>query len=527
MPDKLGLTPERNAQSPKIELPERPFAAFRPLAPSRRCARLGWFLGVLGICVSAAQERALAMPNGVATPNCNGCHAGTNFSGEITLAPNTALEPDTATEFTLTIKDNQMKVVGFYVTTQRIGEFAADSNSGARVTDDELVHSKPAPLSNGEASIQFEWTPPTEPGGLDFEVTVVAANDDNTSGGDHAGGATFGVAWGCDAVTVYQDLDGDGYGVDSYKSTRCEASDGWALLGGDCLDTANYVHPDAPEQANSRDDDCDGQIDEDVEIATLYPDADEDGYGAANSASIQGSVGMVGYANNAEDCDDDDPAVSPGNSEACDGRDNDCNGEVDDGTFQFCGTGRCSRRIENCTDACVPGNPEPETCNGLDDDCDGETDEGELCGPGEVCDLLCKPSTGSMPSVNTGGSPSGAVASPADDTAGTPSVASSPSPAEPMPTSSAGAPAAMPLPSAAGTSENGAPPPTTTAAAAPSDQPASSPEGCSMGQPWSRRHGVHWLASALLAGTAWRRRRNSNTTRTALRSAMRRASGPR
>ncbi|MCP4447288.1 MAG: hypothetical protein GY811_18355 [Myxococcales bacterium] len=33
----------------------------------------------------------------------------------------------------------------------------------------------------------------------------------------------------------------------------------------------------------------------------------------------------------AEDCDDGDSTVHPGAAEVCDGRDNNCSGEIDDG----------------------------------------------------------------------------------------------------------------------------------------------------------------------------------------------------
>ncbi|HEV8699662.1 MAG TPA: MopE-related protein [Candidatus Polarisedimenticolia bacterium] len=67
--------------------------------------------------------------------------------------------------------------------------------------------------------------------------------------------------------------------------------------------------------------------------------------------------------------------------ELCNRRDDDCDGVVDDnlGTTT-CGTGTCSRTVDNCVDGfpqtCTPGAPGTETCNGLDDDCDGTTDEG-------------------------------------------------------------------------------------------------------------------------------------------------------
>ena len=65
--------------------------------------------------------------------------------------------------------------------------------------------------------------------------------------------------------------------------------------------------------------------------------------------------------------------------EVCDERDNDCDGDTDEGLLNSCG---------------VCGEPDPEeVCDGMDNDCDGDTDEGLLnscgeCGadPEEVCD---------------------------------------------------------------------------------------------------------------------------------------------
>ncbi len=56
--------------------------------------------------------------------------------------------------------------------------------------------------------------------------------------------------------------------------------------------------------------------------------------------------------------------------ETCNGVDDDCDGEVDEGELNVCGE-------------CGP-DPE-EVCNGEDDDCDGQTDEGAP-GDGEPCD---------------------------------------------------------------------------------------------------------------------------------------------
>ncbi|HEU4383892.1 MAG TPA: IPT/TIG domain-containing protein [Anaeromyxobacteraceae bacterium] len=81
-------------------------------------------------------------------------------------------------------------------------------------------------------------------------------------------------------------------------------------------------------------------------------------------------------------------------AEVCDGRDNDCNGAVDDGLVQSCydgpagtqGVGICHGGTRTCVET-SPGNfgmsaclgqvlPAAEECNGLDDDCDGQVDDG-------------------------------------------------------------------------------------------------------------------------------------------------------
>ena len=99
-----------------------------------------------------------------------------------------------------------------------------------------------------------------------------------------------------------------------------------------------------------------------------------------------------------DDCDDGDPAVFRGAEEACDGKDSDCNGQVDDvrgecvtGEPGACEVGQtyCNALGEEACRQTVF--PRPEVCDdGVDNDCDGVVDEagGEdgCLTPGEVCE---------------------------------------------------------------------------------------------------------------------------------------------
>ncbi len=101
--------------------------------------------------------------------------------------------------------------------------------------------------------------------------------------------------------------------------------------------------------------------------------------------------GMLGDISNP--CDGSDPTVGTDKPELCDGKDNDCDGAVDedfawDGKLvgEACvGRGECGVGVVEClttdtaTCSTMPEGSQPgsssEVCNGFDDDCDGITDE--------------------------------------------------------------------------------------------------------------------------------------------------------
>jgi uncharacterized protein (TIGR03382 family) len=106
------------------------------------------------------------------------------------------------------------------------------------------------------------------------------------------------------------DRDGDGY-----DESR------------DCNDGNAGIHPGAAEVCdNGVDEDCAGG---DLASGLWYVDADADGYGSAPVRACGGAP--PGTSARDGDCDDSRANVSPGAGELCDGLDNDCDGEIDDG----------------------------------------------------------------------------------------------------------------------------------------------------------------------------------------------------
>ena len=198
--------------------------------------------------------------------------------------------------------------------------------------------------------------------------------------------------------TAYADADGDGYGNPDVNVQGNVVPAGYVLNNDDCNDANGSIHPNAAEICNGVDENCNGLIDEGVQL-TFYPDADGDGYGSS-SDSAHGCSLPVGYSLNHTDCNDANTNIHPGAAETCNGIDDNCNGTADDGlTFityypdadadtygdsfsagnSLCsdpGTGYSTNNLD-CNDASAAIHPGAiEICNNIDDDCNGTADDG-------------------------------------------------------------------------------------------------------------------------------------------------------
>jgi hypothetical protein len=121
----------------------------------------------------------------------------------------------------------------------------------------------------------------------------------------------------CNALSVDDDLDGDGFALDR-----------------DCDDEDATRNPDAIEICDGVDNDCEGTIDgtDAADALTYHPDDDGDGFGQIYGSEqyCEPPSGMVIVVDDEFDCDDRDISIYPGADEYCDGEDNDCDDVVDE-----------------------------------------------------------------------------------------------------------------------------------------------------------------------------------------------------
>ena len=143
------------------------------------------------------------------------------------------------------------------------------------------------------------------------------------------------------AERLYADGDGDGYGDPESTVEACSSMDGYVVNSDDCDDTNAEAFPGNPEVCDEADNDCNGQVDEGV-TDTFYADVDGDGYGSTENTT-ESCFLPTGYAAADGDCDDSNTDTNPDAEEICDGEDNDCDDEPDEGVL-----GGASCPAESC-----------------------------------------------------------------------------------------------------------------------------------------------------------------------------------
>ena len=225
--------------------------------------------------------------------------------------------------------------------------------------------------------------------------------------------------WG-NTITItpslyYADQDGDGFGNLSMDTLLCNAPAGYVSNSTDCNDNDALVNPntvwyqdlDNDQVGNTAvsqvsctqpagyvltDGDCNDN-DASITAPTMYySDIDQDGFGddATGTLFCQAPVNLIPIGG---DCDDNNNAINPNATEICDGLDNNCDGQEDEGltflNYYFDGdsdgygignpTVSCSpiagyaTQTGDCDDSnnsVYPGATDTEG-NGIDENCDG------------------------------------------------------------------------------------------------------------------------------------------------------------
>ncbi|MBI4706161.1 MAG: hypothetical protein HY744_34125 [Deltaproteobacteria bacterium] len=181
---------------------------------------------------------------------------------------------------------------------------------------------------------------------------------------------------------------GGGGGCNTGKAGVCAAGT-YHCQGG----SVQCVQNDGPsdEKCDGQDNNCNGKVDE----------GDPGGGGKCETGKAGACAAGIYHCQDGKvQCvQNEGPS-----DEKCDGQDNNCDGKIDEGNpggGGDCDTGlkgECASGTYECEGGSVQciqdWPPEAEQCDGLDNDCDGQTDEGppKLCEPGEICvDGYCEP----------------------------------------------------------------------------------------------------------------------------------------
>jgi len=157
--------------------------------------------------------------------------------------------------------------------------------------------------------------------------------------------------------------------------------------------SCNDIKPKA-EACNNKDDDCNGKIDENI-TKPCFDGPGMSGVGLCQDGEQTCTAGKFGPCKN----------QVTAKTETCDGTDEDCDGAIDNGVSRACytgpnatvGNGECKAGVELCiggvfNNICTgESKPSSEICDGKDNDCNGIIDDNPTCPKEQISEPSAEP----------------------------------------------------------------------------------------------------------------------------------------
>ena len=244
---------------------------------------------------------------GSSTSGCGGCH-GSSPDSTTTATLSTAkmvVAPGETVNIEMLLSTTTSSLDGGALNVSATGG-TLQAGSNTQTISGEITHSRTESMSGGSLTFDFTWIAPSQEGDVTFYAAGNAVNGNGSTSGDgwNTTSMTVVVSDGCsdldgdsvtdcagdcndddasiypgaeelcdgvdqdcddvidndatDAIELFEDLDGDGYGNSDVPVLACEG-EGYAAADGDCDDNDAASYPGAEEIANDGiDQDCDG-----------------------------------------------------------------------------------------------------------------------------------------------------------------------------------------------------------------------------------------------------------------------------